>query len=212
MDNVNTNFWIEAIGYIGSAIVLVSFLMTSVMKLRLINTIGGIIFTTYALIIQSYPTAVMNAALVLINIHFLWKMRHVGRQYELVKVRFDDQYFQYLLSEYRSDINDCFPGVDITLGKYQGNSGECYIITCKTMPAGILVGNRTEGEDGNTFEMVLDYAFPEYRDYSIGEYLSVRLKDEGISKLRYSGSTVNHMAYLKAMKYKECDGAYEKSL
>lgn len=211
MDNVNTNFWIEAIGYIGSAIVLISFLMTSVVKLRLINTIGGVIFTTYALIIQSYPTAVMNAALVLINIHFLWKMRHAGRQYDLVKVRYDDQYFQYLISEYRSDINECFPGVEIALDEDPGLSCECYIITCKAMPAGTLVGKRA-GEDGDTFEMVLDYALPEFRDFSVGEYLSVRLKDEGISKLTYKGPTVNHMAYLKALNFKEHGGEYEKEL
>ena len=58
---------IEAVGYLGSFLVLVSFLMTSVVKLRIVNTIGSLIFMIYALIIKSYPTAVMNACLVLIN-------------------------------------------------------------------------------------------------------------------------------------------------
>ena len=56
--------WIEIVGYAGSALVLVSFLMTSVFKLRVVNTVGSIIFAIYALIIRSYPTAVMNIALV----------------------------------------------------------------------------------------------------------------------------------------------------
>ena len=51
---------IEAVGYLGSALVLVSFLMSSVVKLRVVNTVGSLIFTVYALIIRSYPTAVMN--------------------------------------------------------------------------------------------------------------------------------------------------------
>ena len=35
----------EIIGYVGSGLVLVSFLMSSVVKLRLVNCVGGIIFT-----------------------------------------------------------------------------------------------------------------------------------------------------------------------
>ena len=71
---MNTHMLIEAVGYLGSLLVLVSMLMTSVFKLRVINTIGSCIFTVYALIIHSYPTALMNFCLVLINLHFLWKM------------------------------------------------------------------------------------------------------------------------------------------
>ncbi len=64
----NAKFLIEAFGYLGSFLVLVSMLMTSVMKLRIINTIGSTIFTIYALIIHSYPTAFMNFCLILINL------------------------------------------------------------------------------------------------------------------------------------------------
>ena len=61
---MNTSMIIEAIGYTGSALVLVSFLMVSVVKLRVVNTIGSLIFTVYAFIIHSYPTAIMNVCLV----------------------------------------------------------------------------------------------------------------------------------------------------
>ena len=67
---MNTKFLIEAFGYLGSFLVLVSMLMTSVVKLRIINTIGSLIFTVYAFIIKSYPTAFMNLCLVLINVHY----------------------------------------------------------------------------------------------------------------------------------------------
>ena len=60
---------IEAIGYLGSALVLISFLMASVVKLRVVNAVGSTIFAVYALIIRSYPTALMNVCLVLINLH-----------------------------------------------------------------------------------------------------------------------------------------------
>ena len=39
---------IELIGYLGSALVVASMLMSSVVKLRVINTIGSGIFAAYA--------------------------------------------------------------------------------------------------------------------------------------------------------------------
>ena len=68
------NTFIEAIGYLGSSLVLVSFLMASVAKLRIVNSVGSVIFTIYAFIIHSYPTAIMNICLVLINIYYLVKL------------------------------------------------------------------------------------------------------------------------------------------
>ena len=44
---------IEMLGYLGSALVVASMLMSSVVKLRVINTIGSGIFAVYALIIHS---------------------------------------------------------------------------------------------------------------------------------------------------------------
>ena len=55
---------IEMIGYLGSVLVLISFLMSSVVKLRVINAVGSLVFAGYALIIHSYPTALMNFCLV----------------------------------------------------------------------------------------------------------------------------------------------------
>lgn len=206
---MDAHFVIEAVGYIGSAIVLVSFLMTSVFRLRVINTIGSLIFTVYALIIHSYPTAVMNLCLALINIRFLWKMRHTGRQYELIAVGAEDRYLRHLLETRYDDIISCFPGVE--LGRDLDLSGldSFYIITCMDAPAGIVLGKK---QPGGTLDMLLDYSLPEYRDFSIGEFLSIRLRDEGVKKLTYSGPVANHMAYLNKLEFKEQDGVYEKIL
>ena len=75
---------IEIIGYVGSGLVLVSFLMASVVKLRVVNTIGSFIFAVYALLIPSYPTALMNVCLVLINLYHLYKLRNSEPNYRLL--------------------------------------------------------------------------------------------------------------------------------
>lgn len=71
---MSTAMIIEAVGYIGSALVVISMLMSSVVRLRIVNSVGAGIFTVYALLIRSYPTAVMNFCLVVINLYHLWRM------------------------------------------------------------------------------------------------------------------------------------------
>lgn len=74
----------ELLGYLGTALVLVSMLMTSVVRLRIFNLIGSAIFAVYALLIKSYPTACLNACLVAINIYQLLKLkRKAGKGYEI---------------------------------------------------------------------------------------------------------------------------------
>ncbi len=63
---------IEMIGYSASMLIVVSMLMTSVNKLRIVNSIGAGIFIAYALMIHSYPTAIMNFCLILINLYQLF--------------------------------------------------------------------------------------------------------------------------------------------
>ena len=113
---MDTKMIIEMVGYIGSALVLVSFFMSSIFKLRVINTIGSLIFTVYAFIIHSYPTAVMNICLVAINIYYLVKMSNTGketREYDLVKVSLDDSMLKYSIDKAKDDIQKCFPGLSL---------------------------------------------------------------------------------------------------
>ena len=91
---MDTKMIIELIGYFGSLLVVVSMLMTSVMKLRIINTIGSTIFTCYALVIHSYPTAVMNMALIVINIVNMRKLAAGADNYDVIEVSAEDVYLK----------------------------------------------------------------------------------------------------------------------
>ena len=129
-------FIIEAVGYLGSFLVLVSFLMTSVVKLRIVNTIGSVIFMIYAVIIHSYPTAVMNFFLVLINLHFLWKSRKPDEQLDLIRLEKDDRLLKYLLEYYDKDIQTCFPSISYDLN----DANRIYVVSIEGKPAGITLG------------------------------------------------------------------------
>lgn len=196
--------WIEIVGYIGSALVLVSFLMTSVFKLRVINTIGGTIFAIYALLIQSYPTAVMNIALVGINLHFLWKMMTTHREYEFVEVGTDDAFLAHELERWADDLRACFPGAQLD----PSASNAAYIITYENTPAAVALGTR----DADVLTLTLDYSLPAYRDFSVGKFFFEQLKQRGVKTVIYAGPTKNHVEYLKAMGFEEHHNKWGKSL
>ncbi len=61
----------ELIGYLGTTLVIISMMMTSVTKLRIFNVSGAIVSTVYALLITAYPVALLNITLMLINLFHL---------------------------------------------------------------------------------------------------------------------------------------------
>ncbi|PHV72238.1 lactate dehydrogenase [Sporanaerobium hydrogeniformans] len=66
--------WVEWIGYAASLFIAISLLMTSVIKLRVINSIGCVFFIIYAFLVKAYPVAVANTIIVLINLYQLYKL------------------------------------------------------------------------------------------------------------------------------------------
>ena len=58
---------LDIVGYIGMAFVILSFLMTKVKLIRVLNIVGGILCCIYGFITKTYPTAILNLSLVIIN-------------------------------------------------------------------------------------------------------------------------------------------------
>mgnify|MGYP002516024842 FL=1 len=196
---------IELIGYLGSALVVVSMLMSSVVKLRVINTIGSGIFAAYALMIHSYPTALMNGFLIGINLYNLFKLTRKERSYDLVEGAEGEGLLRYLLDYYREDIRLYFPDFSADSG-----ANRVYLVCCNGNPAGVLLGN----DDGRgTLQVLLDYSTPTYRDCSIGAYLYARLPSRGVHTLTFAErGTPAHVAYLTKMGFAREDGVYRKHL
>ena len=63
---------IDAIGYVAMAILLISFMMKDIKKLRWVNTVGCAIFIVYGAMLGSFPILITNAAIVLVNLYYLF--------------------------------------------------------------------------------------------------------------------------------------------
>ena len=58
---------LEIFGYLGMVVVLISFLLTDIKWLRVVNMTGGLICLIYGILTETWPTAMLNASLVTIN-------------------------------------------------------------------------------------------------------------------------------------------------
>jgi len=62
---------IEIVGIVATLFILVSFLMNSERKIRMINIVGAVIFVVYGVAIGAASVWLLNAALILIHV---WKL------------------------------------------------------------------------------------------------------------------------------------------
>lgn len=196
---------LELVGYFASLLVLVSLLMTSVVKLRVINMIGSFIFAVYAVLIHSYPTAVMNFCLVGVNIFYLVRMARTEKIFTLLPAQLDSPYFRYFLQFHKQDIEVYFP--HFALSPSQDNVA--FFVYCETQAASVLVC-RALGD--GALEVALDYSTPQYRDCSAGQYLYQQLAKQGYRTLIACEASQKHHDYLEKMGFAQQDGRYVKTL
>ena len=196
---------LELVGYLASLLVLVSLLMTSVTKLRVINMIGSFIFAIYALLIASYPTAIMNFCLVGVNIFHLVRMARTEQVFTLLPAMPGEAYVQHFLRSYREDIQTYFSEFDVL----SAQTDTAFLVCCGAVPAGILTG-RTLG--GGVLEVSLDYTTPQYRDCSVGRFLYQRLAARGYRTLTVPAASRVHGEYLQRMGFVREGDRYIKDL
>ena len=197
---------LELFGYLGSFLVLVSMLMTSVVRLRVINLIGSAIFSTYAILIRSYPTALLNGCLVCVNLYHLFKLRRAsGKSYEIQPLGVGEGFTAWFVAKYRHDIERYFPA----LTPEGAQAAEGWAVFYDNRAAGLLLGRR----DGGRFDAILDYTSPDFRDSSVGTFLYAQLPVLGISELSCPGGSPEHAQYLEKMGFvPQGDGRYAKRL
>ena len=188
----------EIIGYTGSALVVISMLMTSIVRLRTINLIGSVIFTCYALLIRSYPTAAMNLFLVGINIYQLVRMLKTRRVYDLIPLLPEDGYYQYLLNSSLEDIRYWMP--EFSVDEQQPDM--IYLVCCERNPAGLFLAK--DRKDG-TAEVLLDYATPVYRDTSVAQFVYSHLAEKGFHSAVFRMNAPKHTPYMEKIGYRKND-------
>ena len=202
--------WVEWFGYLASLVVLVSLTMTSIIKLRVINLIGCLLFAAFAYLIDSYPTMFMNLGIAGINVYFLWTIYSAEEQFKLIVASVNSEYFEYFISTNQGEIE-----LQTSVDELRDANTVFYMLRNNSI-AGVLVGNNSEQ---GVLSVLLDYVTPEYRDFKLAHYYYEShpdvIKHKGVNTLMAKPTTKEHREYLLKVGFQVVDGTegvYQKLL
>lgn len=194
------SIFIEPLGYVASILILISLIMSSTKKLRWINLFGSITFVTYAILIKTYPVAILNFFTAVANVYYLYKIYTSQSYFNILKFNKDNEYIHYFVEHNKDDIAKYYntDKVDLKEAKFS------FYILRDIMPVGVFIANQ---RDKDTLEVVFDYVIPSYRDFKAGQYIYGKNKDlflsHGFTKLISSSDNPKHDAYLIKMGFKK---------
>ncbi len=183
----------ELLGYVASALIAMSMMMSSVLWLRVINLTGAVAFTIYGLLIHAYPVAALNGLIVFVNGGYLLRMLTTKEYFQLLQLEPQSDYLEYFLGFYRADILKLVPDF-----QYQPveNQVTLFILRdCK--PVGVFIAVETSV---GVLRVVLDFVIPRYRDLKVGRYLFVDqaefFRARGITEIVVRSRTKEFASYL----------------
>lgn len=160
-------WWLEAVGWLGSAVLVWSLLQTQLRRLRVINLIGCLVLIVYNALNGVWPMVGLNVVLAGINIWYLVRAsreKHDAAAYQVLEVASDDTFLRHILRVHGADILKFNP--TFVHDPFDGDIA--YLVLKGDETVGVVVLH-DEGEA--TARILLDYVSPRYRDLSPGEFV-----------------------------------------
>ena len=192
----------EIIGYTASILVAVSLMMSSILKLRVINLIGATAFTVYGLLIHAYPVAILIFFIVIIDLYFLVQIFGRKEYFTLLEIRKDSKYLNYFLKFYSQEIKKFQPDFKFDSAK----NLVIFFVLHNMVPAGLFI---SEVYDKRSLFVTLDFVIPGYRDFKIGKYVYHRkpkfFTSRGFDIIYTQPGGKKHKQYLRRMGFSHSD-------
>jgi hypothetical protein len=185
----------EIIGYIGSVLVAVSLMMSSIVKLRLINLVGALVFSTYGFTIGALPVGFLNGFIALVDIYYIIEIFSTKEYFRVLEVKHDSEYLKYFLKFHANEIRKFIP----TFSFEPSEHWIVLFVLRDTVPAGLVCA---EYHDEDHLFLNLDYAIPGYRDFKVGKYVFPKIFEKRKVKKIYSeAGNKKHEQYLQRMGF-----------
>jgi hypothetical protein len=192
----------EFVGYLASALVVLSLTMASVVRLRIISLCGSITFVVYGILLESVPIVITNVSISVINVWFLRREFALGaphgRDLGVSHIRPDSPFLRDFVAFHLIDIHRFQPDFRLP----SGDDVVTLLLNRDGQPAGLVIGRRTD----STLTIDLDYVLGPYRDSRLGRWLygpgAAVFRADGIERLRSAGTTDTHRKYLERVGFR----------
>ncbi|MGL5928525.1 MAG: hypothetical protein ACRCY8_06280 [Dermatophilaceae bacterium] len=172
--------WVDALGWFGSALLVVSLLQARILRLRALNTVACVILVVFNALVAVWPMVAMNVVLAGINGWFVVRMlteRRGDEAYLVLEVGERDAYLQHFLGVHAADIARFFPGFSATTDRM------AYLVQRGDETAGAVI---VRDAGNGTAQVELDYVTPRFRDLQPGEFVYRRsglFRDKGFRRV-----------------------------
>jgi hypothetical protein len=196
---VDSVFAYDLIGYLASSLIVLSLLMTSVLRLRLIGFVGAVVFAVYGLLIAAIPVVVTNGVIVLVHGFHLTKLlraRATSAYFEVIRWPTEGVYLPRFVAYHADDIARSQP-------RFTGMRDDhlAWVILRNAQPVGLVLARH---DGSGTAQIDLDYVTPAHRDFAAGLNLfssSRVFTDHGINEVVARADTEAHRCYLREMGF-----------
>jgi hypothetical protein len=188
----------QLIGYLGSALIVASLSMRSILRLRLLGLAGAVVFSIYGLLIEAIPIVITNLVILGIHAYNLRLLLGAKPVFTVLEVRQGSRYFERFLEHYADDIHAFQPEFHFEprLNRYRA------FILRDMVPVGLFI---CDLDGSSTGQIQLDYVIPEYRDLKVGRFLyssqSSVFADPRITHLESAPGSGRHREYLERMGF-----------
>ena len=187
---------VEILGYAASIIVFISLTMKSLVKLRLINAAGSLLFVVFALRTSSFPTAVLNVGIVIIDVYYFVRTIKIKNNFDIVRVQKENEIVLHFYKIHKKEIVALFGEQAFAQSEYTA------VFFRNDDIAGLLAYSPVSTE---TAEILIDFAVPAYRDCAIGRHFFVNdvgfWKQQGYEYLIIKTPDKTHIPYIKRLGF-----------
>jgi hypothetical protein len=198
--------WWEAVGWAGSALVVLSLLQTRLLRLRVLNSVACGVLVAYNAAIAVWPMVAMNVVLVGINLWAITRAvrgRHDPRVYDAVPVGTDEPLLHHLLDRHAADIARFNPDLAGLAGAdLAARADHAFVVSTADQVVGVVLAadGAVEGEQ----QVLLDYVLAPYRDMTPGEFVfrpDGPFRDLGATRVIASPGMAASERYLRSVGF-----------
>lgn len=201
----------EIIGYVASGVILLSILVSNVRRFRILNGIGAAVYTGYGLFIESYPVAIMNFIILLIDVYYLLRISNKKEFFDInEELQGTESFVKLFLNYHKKDISKFFPTFDFA----SIQNPKLILVSRNINPVGLFIYE--ENAESNEIIIHLDFACPNYRDTKNFFYLfnekAEDFRARGFKKFVTTVGTRVHKNYLKVVGFQKVDSRFEMEI
>nr|WP_255414332.1 YgjV family protein [Cellulomonas triticagri] len=211
---------LEIIGWVGSALVVVSLMQARVLRFRWMNLAGSAIAAAYNAWVGIWPFAVMNGVIAIIDVYWLvrlYREQHDADVYQVVPVGAGDHYLRHVVGVHADDIARYYPSYardarDAAAEDAPPATRWAFLVLRGDETVGVVVLRHTGGGVG---EVELDYVTPRFRDFAPGEFVYRRsgaLVATGLNALVVAADARENDDYLARVGFRHEDGRWRREV